>query len=154
MTETSGRCLVLCIGHPDRGDDAAGRAVARRLNGTLPAGVTLVEEDGDALSILVRLEGVQTAFLVDACVSGAPAGTIRRLDVSRAPLPKDAFGISTHGLGVVEAIEIARTVGRLPHRCVIYAIEGASFEIGEPLSPGVAQAVEEVVGCLRTELEG
>jgi hypothetical protein len=37
---------------------------------------------------------VETAFLVDACASGAPAGTVHRFDVSAQPLPKSSFGVS------------------------------------------------------------
>jgi len=146
------RCIVLGIGNPDRGDDAAGRAVAQRLRGTLPGGVALAEADGEATDLLARLEGPDVAYLVDACVSGAPAGTVRRFDVAQGPLPEGAFGLSTHGLGLGQAVGLARALGRLPQRCVVYAIEGASFEAGAPMSPAVAQAVGEVAGRLLAEL--
>lgn len=148
----SPRRIVLGIGNPDRGDDAAGRAVARRLRGAPPAGVAVAEADGEATAVLAQLEGAETAFLVDACLSGAPAGTVHRVDVASAPLPPDTFGLSTHGLGLSEAVELARALGRLPATCVVYAIEGASFDPGAPLSPAVAEAVEAVAGRLLAEL--
>jgi len=152
MTQGNGRCIVLGIGNPDRGDDGAGRAVAGRLRGTLPEGVFLAEVDGEATDLVALLESADTAYLVDACVSGAPAGTVHRIDLGSAPLPPGTFGLSTHGLGIAEAVELARALGPLPARCVVYAIEGALFETGAPLSPAVEKAVEEVAGRLRAEL--
>jgi len=38
------RRLVIGIGHPDRGDDAVGRAVARRLRARAPEGVEILGE--------------------------------------------------------------------------------------------------------------
>jgi hydrogenase maturation protease len=152
MAQGDTPCTVVGIGNPDRGDDAAGRAVARRLRGALPEGVTLAEADGEATAVMAHLDGADVAFLVDACVSGAPAGTVRRIDVGRAPLAPGAFGLSTHGFGLAQAIELARALGRLPERCVVYAIEGASFTPGAPLSPAVAEAVQQVAVRLRAEL--
>jgi len=146
------RRLVLGLGNPDRGDDAVGRAVARLLRGALPADVEIAESDGEASSLLAKMEGAAEAFLVDACVSGAPSGTVRRFDAATLPLPPATFGVSTHGFGLAEAIELGRTLGRLPRRCIIYAIEAKSFAAGASLSPPVAMAVAETVLRLRAEL--
>jgi len=150
------RWVVLGIGNPERGDDGAGRAVARRLRGALPQDladtVIVAEADGEVTDLLARLEGAEAAFLIDACVSGAPAGTVRRLDVGHAPLPPDAFGLSTHGLGLAQAVELARALGQLPPTCVVYAVEGASFDPWAPLSPVVTGAVDEAAERLRAEL--
>jgi len=71
-----------------------------------------------------------------------------------ATLPRHAFGLSTHGLGLAEAIELARALGALPPRCVVYAIEGASFEAGAPLTPAVSDAVADVALRLEAEIVG
>jgi len=146
------RCIVIGIGNPDRGDDGAGRAVAQVLRGALPEGVALAEADGEATALLAHLERVEAAFLVDACVSGTPAGTVRRIDAGTQPLPEGAFGLSTHGIGVAQAVELARVFGRLPRRCVVYAIEGVSFKPGAPLTPAVAAAVDAVARRVRDEI--
>jgi hydrogenase maturation protease len=151
---SGGRILVLGVGNLDRGDDAAGRGVARALRGALPAHIEVDEATGEATDLLARLENAATAFLIDACASGAAAGAIRRFDVSQSPLPQGAFGVSTHGFGLNEAIELARALGQLPSRCVVYAIEGAGFETGAPLSSAAAAAVVEVARRLRAELVG
>ncbi len=81
-------------------------------------------------------------------------GTIRRFDAARDPLPEATFGLSTHGFGLVEAIELARVLGSLPERCVIYAIEARSFDLGAALSPAVAAAVDDVVERVLAEIAG
>jgi len=145
------RVVALCIGNPQRGDDGAGRAVARALRDSL-GGVEIIEEEGETTRVLAQLEGADAAFIVDACVSGQPPGVIRRFDVGAGRLPQTAFGASTHGFGLAEALEVARALGALPPRCVVYAIEGAIFDIGASLSPAVATAVEIVASRLRADI--
>lgn len=145
---------VIGIGNPDRGDDGAGRAVARWLRGRLQDGVEILEENGEVTALLAAFEGAAAVFLVDACVSASQPGRVRRYDVAAAPLPQEAFALSSHGLGLAEAVELARALGRLPPRCVVYAIEGACFEAGQPLSPAVAAAVDEAGGLLLREIGG
>ncbi|MGJ0397454.1 MAG: hydrogenase maturation protease [Methylocystis sp.] len=147
------RCVVLCIGNPQRGDDAAGCAVANALRALLDD-VEIIEEDGEATRVLARLDGADAAFIVDACASGASPGEIHRFDIGADPLPPTVFSASTHGFGLAEAVELARALGALPPRCVIYAIEGATFDIGAPLSPAVTTAVDIVAGRLRAEILG
>ena len=151
MPDIQPRRILIGVGNPGRGDDAAGRVVARRLVGVLSENVEITELDGEATTVLARLQGAEAAILVDACVSGAPDGTMRRFDAAAAPLPENAFGVSTHGFGLADAIELARTLGDLPAVCTVYAIEGKSFESGTPLTPPVATAVEEVARRVCTE---
>ncbi len=153
MAEDRPRCIVIGIGNPDRGDDAVGRAVAQSLQGRLPPGVAIVEQDGEATSLMACFEGVRTAYLIDACASSAALpGSVQRFDVSAAPLPQGAFNLSTHGLGLADAIELARALGQLPRRCIVYAIEIGSVEAGDPLSPPVAAAVGTVGERLCAEI--
>ena len=146
--------IVLGIGNPDRGDDAAGPAVARLLAGTLPADIEVAEHGGETAALLSRLDGVAEAYLVDACASGAPPGTVQRLDAATTPLPQGLFGLSSHSFGLAEAVELGRALGQLPRRCIVYAIEGGAFEVGEPLSPAVEAAAAEVARRLRAEIMG
>ena len=79
--------------------------------------------------------------VVDAARSGAAPGTVRRFDARSQPLPVRSLRSSTHAFGVADAIELARSLGRLPERVEVYAIEGASFVAGDSLSPSVERAV-------------
>jgi hydrogenase maturation protease len=125
------------VGNRWRGDDGAGVAVARRVRDA-------VEHDGDASRLVEAWRGHDHAVVVDAAASGAPPGTVRRFEAHAGPLPASLLRSSTHAFGVAEAIELARALGRLPARLEIYAIEGADFSAGAPLSPEVAAAVERL----------
>ncbi len=61
---------------------------------------------------------------------------------------------STHSFGVAEAVELARALGRLPARIVVFGIEGRDFAQGEGLSPDVDAAVDEVVRRVTEEAMG
>lgn len=124
------------VGNPWRHDDAAGLVVARRLGG---------QELEDVAALVEALSEMDEAVIVDSVSSGAAPGTIHRFEAAEAPLPLDLFAASTHVLGVGEAVELARALGKLPARVTVYGIEGADFSAGEGLSPEVEQAVADVV---------
>jgi len=145
MTDKLGGVLIIGLGNPDRGDDAAGRAVAARLKARVPSDMRVIESGGEATALLALFGEMDEVILVDAAMSGAAPGTVERFEAHEAPLPAARFGVSTHGFGLAEAIELARALGQLPRRCVVYAIEGRSFALGDPLSPNVETAVDAVV---------
>jgi hydrogenase maturation protease len=147
------RVVVLGIGNIERGDDGAGRAVARLLRHMLSGGVKIAERDGEATSLLADLEGASAAYLIDACVSNAPPGTIHRIDANLGPLPQSSSDLSTHGFGLAAAVELGRTLEQLPPRTIVYAIEAESFAAGAPLSEPVAAATVIVADRIRSEIE-
>jgi hydrogenase maturation protease len=148
---------VIGVGNPWRGDDAAGLHAARALRQLLPAPIEVLEETGEPTGLLERFEHAEALWLIDAVRSGAAPGAIHRLDAGAEPLPPELFRSSTHHLGLAEAVELARALGRLPDRVVVYGIEGESFDTGSQLSSPVARAVtetarrvvEEVMACTR-----
>jgi len=143
---------VVGVGNALRGDDAVGLEVARLLDGTLPLGVRLVECEGEPVSLLSSWEDCDTAIVVDATESGQEPGTVRRLAAHDGPLPPELQRASTHLLGVAEAVELARALGRLPGRTIVYGIEGGTFDTGAPLSEAVQAAAAEVAASIRREL--
>jgi hydrogenase maturation protease len=138
---------VIGFGNEWRGDDGVGLEVARRLGGRVLG--------GEPIALVDLLDGEDEVVLVDAVYSGAEPGTVFRLEAGAEPLPSQLFGASsTHALGLAEAVELARSLGRLPQRVVVYGIEGADFGFGKGLSAPVAAAagrlVEEVASCTRS----
>ncbi len=138
------KTVVIGIGNALRGDDAAGVAVAERLQGVA------CEEEPSRL--IEAWEGADAAVLIDTVVSGAPPGTLHRFDASTTPIPARQLRSSTHAIGLAETIELARALGKLPPRVVVYGIEGESFDAGAPLSPDVEAAVTRLVATIEEEL--
>jgi hydrogenase maturation protease len=150
MTKTAPDALVIGIGNPDRGDDAFGLLVARRLQARGLPGVDVIEAGGEASFIIEALAGTEAAILVDAAFSGAEPGSIHRFDASRDPLPAFLGSTSTHGFGLAQGLELARALGGLPGFCIVYAVEGRNFAIGAALSPEVGT----VIGCVEARILG
>lgn len=141
---------VIGIGNNLRGDDAAGLEIARRLRGSeLPVGVSVHEHEGDGVSLLELWDAADVALVLDTVRSGAAPGTIHRIDASSTPVPMSLQRTSSHAVGVAEAIELARALGRLPPRVIVYGIEGAHFEAGEQLSKNVAAALDAFENAVR-----
>jgi hydrogenase maturation protease len=144
------RRLIIGVGNMFRGDDAAGLIVARRLRDRISQDISIVEVGGDPLSIMEAWKTAGNVVLVDAVQSGRPPGTIHRFDARAAPIPQRLFRVSTHAISLPSVIELARTLGGLPPRLLLYGIEGKTFEAGNCLTPDVECAVDIVVDELAT----
>jgi len=144
--------VVVGVGNAYRGDDGAGLAVAERLRERVPAGVDVVTCEQEASRVIDAIEDREAAVLVDASSSGSPPGTVHRFDASADAVPARAFRSSTHAFGVGEAVELARALGKLPPRVVVFGVEGEEFAAGEGLSPAVAAAIEPVAEAVLEEL--
>lgn len=147
--------VVIGVGNPDRGDDGVGPEVLARLAGRVPGSVRLIRLAGaDPAEIMEAWLGSAGAILVDAMVSGAAPGTITRFDAVAGPLPAGVRLASTHVLGAETAVEVARALGRLPGRLVVYGVEGESFTAGSGLSPVVAAALPGAAERILEEVRG
>ena len=112
----------------------------------------MIEHEGEPIELIEACEGAAAVWIIDAVCSGAPAGTVHRFDAGDQALPAAMFGLSTHRLGLADALEISRTLGRLPPTVVVYGIEGERFEPGSPLTAAVARAAERLAATLAEEL--
>lgn len=133
--------LIIGCGNRQRGDDGAGILVAERLR---ECGIEAVARTGEVTDLIEAWKGADDVIVVDAVVTGALVGTVQAWD-GRQPLASLSTTTSTHGLGLAEAIELARVLNRLPARLRVYGVEGRRFEPGTEISPEVHRAVEEVV---------
>jgi hydrogenase maturation protease len=130
----SGPVLVACVGNILHRDDGFGVAVASRLaaEGSLPAGVELIETGIGGLSIVQQLmEGYEALIVVDAVDRGAAPGTVFVLE----PQVSDPATLPLDDL-------LARALGVLPERVLLVGCQPRDCEgLGEDLSPPVRAAV-------------
>ena len=146
--------MIVGAGNAFRRDDGAGLAAARRLGGALSRDIRVLEKEGECSALLDDWQGEDAVVIIDATSSGSGPGTIRRYEAHERPLPSVFSRSSTHAFGVAEAIELARALGRLPARDIVFGIEGRDFTPGEGLSPDVDAAVDEVVKRVTEEAMG
>lgn len=146
------RALVVGLGNERRGDDAAGPAVARRLDGRVGCDVAVRVHLGEPIDLIADWAGYDLVVLIDAA-RGLDAGTIRRyVHGAHPPLPPGAVGASSHAFDVAVAVELAAALGTMPRRLAIYAVAGERFGFGDRMSPAVRRAVGEVAARVRAEL--
>jgi hydrogenase maturation protease len=143
--------LVLGVGHPDRGDDAAGLLVADLLTSTPEVVARRVVGDATAVLTDPLWEHASVVVMVDTVRTGHPSGTLHRweaLELLDLHVREPAV---THGLGLAAAIRLAAALGRLPRRLSVVGIEGTSFTVGEPPGDDVVAAAERVAADLANQ---
>jgi hydrogenase maturation protease len=144
--------LIIGLGNDYRSDDAVGRVVARKLQAESLDGVRILEETGEGATLIEVWRGADFVILIDAVHSGGEPGEIYRIDANRQQVPRSFFRCSTHAFSVAEAVEMARALGQLPRRLIIYGIEGKNFASGVGLCPVIERAAEETVHRVKAEL--
>ena len=143
--------VVIGVGNAYRGDDAAGREVARLVQERVPDDLDVVVCELEPTRLIDAWNGAEAALVVYAVASGAEPGTVHRFDATGEALPSREFRSSTHALGIGETIELARAIGRLPGRIVVFGIEGETFGSGTELSAGAQSGVERAVELVLEE---
>lgn len=151
MTSERIRVRLVGVGNEYRGDDAAGLIVAREIRRRDIPGLE-VWEAGGGTEITEQIDGAEAVIIVDAVVSGAEAGTLVRFDAAAGRLPGFFVNCSTHAISVADGVELARVLGKLPRRCIVYGIEGREFEPCLPLSGEVKRAAEEAAELIEREI--
>jgi hydrogenase maturation protease len=127
------RAVIVGIGQPAAGDDGVGLLVAR----AVAARGHETRESADASILLTLFEDERRVVVVDAVVDGGVPGSVLQLDtgaLASGPAP-----LSSHGLGVAEALALAGTL--YGAACVArVAIVGVAIAV--PAGLGVAEALE------------
>jgi len=141
--------LVVGVGNRARRDDGVGPVVAERVGAARPD-LDVVEVSGDATRMLDLWAGADLVVVVDAVRTGDPVGSCRRWSWREggwdgAPPPSQ---VSSHLVGVREAVDLAAALDRLPATLVVVGVEVADLGLGPGLSPLVADAVEDAVALV------
>jgi hydrogenase maturation protease len=146
------KVLVIGVGNEYRSDDGVGLMVAHRLAEMSIEGVCVTQMSGEGMSLLEAWQDSEMVVLVDAVSSGSEPGTVYRIDANNLDAGDVLASISTHGFGIGEAIGVARAIGQLPSRLIIYGIEGERFDPRLGLSPEVEASVSELLEGILEEL--
>jgi hydrogenase maturation protease len=143
--------VVIGVGNEFRRDDGVGAAVVQALRNAPLKDVRLEVVDAEPLRLIESWAGACLAVIVDAvrCHEAVP-GRLHR--IKESGLLEAA--VSTHGLGVLEVVELARALNCLPKRLVVLAVEVDDVDFGVGLSSAVQAAVPSVAKAIEAELTG
>ena len=147
------RVRVIGCGNIDAGDDALGLLATRRVRPLLPDSVEIAEA-GSGAHLVELLQNVDGVVVVDAILAGVESkGATIRLDVRVGEVPAGVrTSLSSHGLGLPEAMMLAAAVGLPLPKIVILGLEARNTEIGSGLSPEVAGQLDALVRAIVHEV--
>ncbi len=144
--------LVIGIGNKYRSDDAVGLEIADSLSECNIKNCTIQRSSGEGIALINLWEDFDHVILIDAVKSDSKAGTIHTIDLSKESLQTDFFQTSSHLFALPEAVQLAKTLDKLPKTMLVYGIEGKNFDYGTELSPEVLKAKIELTDRIKTEL--
>ncbi len=150
MTQKS---ILIGLGNPIASDDAIGVIVAKRLAERLPDFDFEVGSTG-GFDLVDRILGYKRAVVIDAMITGRfRVGVVRRVDLSCCDC---LLSISSHGIGIEQAIEFARRVGAsIPDEIIIYGIEiGDPKPFGDGISKELVGCIDSIVNEIASDLLG
>lgn len=150
---SSAAIRVIGLGNEMRGDDAVGLVIAKRLRDRGGDRAEVIELEGGGVALLDAMLGAQMVVIIDAMQSGRPPGTIHRFDARVDPIAPVFLPRSSHAVGVAEVIELAKALGLLQAKVILYGIEIASAEHGQPLSQPVKQILDDVIRLILRDIE-
>lgn len=135
------RPLVIGVGNRHRGDDGIGPYVADLVGLVGGDSVETAVIGIDLASLVFRFEPDRPVVVVDAMASDRQPGTVEWIDGSGDEIDRILLGaarpVSSHGVGLADAITLAHHLERLPDELTVVLIEGSSFGHLDPLSTAV-----------------
>ena len=150
------RVRIVGCGNLDAGDDAAGLVAVDRVRSLVPSDVEVVTAP-TALHVLDLLEGADNVLLVDAMRTsggGREPGRVVRAESGPEGLPTTLrSSLSSHGLGLAEAVSLAAALGPVP-RVVFLGVEVGDVRAGRGLSSAVDAALPSLVDAIVREAGG
>jgi hydrogenase maturation protease len=137
--------LVIAVGNPSRGDDALGPALVEQIDGGGGDVECLVDFQLQPEHAL-DLAGRSAVLFVDAARPGYTGGAGVLLAAIQAA---DGLPALSHALSPAALLHVAQRIGQPLPRAWQLAIEGESFDLGQPLSAAGAQRLPLAVEMAR-----
>lgn len=139
--------LVVGLGHPDRGDDAAGLVAAEAVGALRLAGTTVVTSTTGLLGVVDEIAGCDRLVVIDAIRSGALPGTVVQYDARRLPAAvRSSF--SSHAMGLADEVAMLDNLGHLPAEVEVIGVELDDVSVGADLSEAVVLALPTVLAAV------
>jgi len=137
------------------GEDQAGLKVVEILKemsaqSNISRYADIVSCDRPGVRLIELISNVRVAFLVDAVVTGSHIGKIYRLQNDEIYTIQNT--LSTHHIGVIEALQIGQVLGELPETIIFYGIEIGHIDFQSPIDEAVQQSILQVALLLNEEV--
>ena len=151
---------VLGIGSPF-GDDQLGWGVVKllqqraSLSQFTPDQLHMAYCDRPGMHLLELMRPAQTVFLIDAIKTGAAMGTLHCFQ--NEEIENISNTLSTHALGIGEAMKMGAALQTLPRKVVLYGIEigdvSYQFTLTEPIEQAIKLLAARIENDILTAIE-
>ena len=129
---------ILGIGSPS-GDDQAGWLVVDALENRLPPGVEAFRLDRPGSALIGLLENAARVIVIDAMHGSGNPGDIHHF--ANDDWAAYRTGLSSHGVGVFEALMLASELNCLPQQVDLYGMEiGSALPDDQPCEAVITAA--------------
>lgn len=147
------KITVLGIGNILLRDEGVGVKVLEHLKEyNLSKEVELIDGGTATLSLFPIFTETDHLIVIDAVKGGMTPGTTYRLGLSDL-MPTEGSSISLHDLGLLEALDMAKRIGKSPKSVVIFGIEPKEIDWGMELSPEINTKLPEIATLIIKEIE-
>jgi len=147
------KIVVIGVGNLLLKDEGVGVHVARELQKkSLPEGVAILDGGLGGIGLLDFFGDASKALLVDAAEMNLDTGAVVRFtpDEVRGNSIRPMF--SSHDVGLLDVLELARGLGRCPAEVVIIGIQPGEISWGTDLTPEVQASVPKAVEMVLEEI--
>ncbi len=153
MMNNFSNVIVVGVGNEFRKDDGVGMYVSQSLREKTDGEIKVIDGVPDGFALIETWGESSHVIVIDCAYSENIPGTIYRFDALKEKIPSGLFnGFSTHSISIVDAVEMAGTLRRLPKSLTIYGIEGNDYTAGKQLSSEVKMAADRLVDRILEEL--
>jgi len=147
------KITVLGIGNILLKDEGVGVKVIEHLKEyNLPKEVELIDGGTATASLFPIFAETDYLIVIDAVKGKMSPGTIYRIGLNDLMPPKRA-SISLHDLGLLEALDMAKKIGKSPKSVVIFGIEPKEINWGMELSPEINRKLPQIARLVVKEIE-
>ncbi len=146
--------VVIGVGTTYRSDDRVGFEVVDRLKEKGTEKNVRYRKTSDPMSVFSDLKGSDTTVIIVDSVRSEEAGHVvyfQNPDLKK--LRNSSSFYSSHNVGIMEGIRLAKALQIEFHEIRIYGIPGYDYSYGESLSARTEEQVSEVVNEIHTFLE-
>lgn len=147
------RIIILGIGNILLKDEGLGvRTIEYLRRFTLPPQAELVDGGTATFDLYPFLTEADHLVVVDAVKGQMSPGTIYRLE-PKDLMPQQQSPISPHDLGLLDALDMAAKIGKMPRSVVIFGVEPKEIDWGMELTPEIEDVIPRVANLVLTEIQ-
>lgn len=144
------KILVVGVGNPYRCDDGIGPEIIKILKVTPDECFVLIDCGNDSLILLDQIMEYEWAIIIDAVQMLESPGTVKLFTLTEAKLKITSDGLSTHGFGLAEMLELVERLG-IKTKIKIIGVQPKHIGFGENLSAEVQQKIPEILHLIEQE---